>query len=122
MHLSKYEIEFAKSLNSKEFKLLVICERKPALCHTPPIAHNLRELLDYVEAHGFSWPIHAQTIIDWVGAAAAHCGLPGQRMRLIHARCFRNALGFCRKGADGYVEPGANPWMQWWLQIAFCGK
>lgn len=58
--------------------------------HTPPITHNLRELLEYVEAKGFSWPIHTQTILDWVGAA--HCGLPGQRMRLIHARCFLKYL------------------------------
>jgi integrase/recombinase XerD len=60
--------------------------------HTPPVAHNLQELLEYVEAQGFSWPIHAQTIVDWIGAAAAHCGLPGQRMRLIHARCFLKYL------------------------------
>lgn len=58
--------------------------------HTPPIAHNLRELLEYVEAKGFSWPIHTQTILDWVGAA--RCGLAGQRMRLIHARCFLKYL------------------------------
>jgi integrase len=60
--------------------------------HTPPIAYNLRELLDYVEAKGFSWPIHTQTILDWIGAAMAHCGLPGQRMRLIHARGFLKYL------------------------------
>lgn len=57
---------------------------------TPPVAHNLRELLEYVESKGFSWPIHTQTILDWV--AAAHCGLPGQRLRLIHARCFLKYL------------------------------
>jgi integrase len=58
--------------------------------HTPPIAHNLRELLDYAEAQGFAWPIHAQTILDWIGAS--RCGLPGQRLRLIHARCFLKYL------------------------------
>jgi integrase/recombinase XerD len=60
--------------------------------HTRPVAHNLRELVEYVETQGFSWPIHAQTILDWISAAAAHCGLPGQRMRLIHARCFLKYL------------------------------
>ena len=60
--------------------------------HTQPIAHNLWELLEYVEAQGYAWPIHAQTILDWIGAASAHCGLPGQRMRLIHARCFLKYL------------------------------
>ena len=60
--------------------------------YTPPVAHNLRELLDHLEAEGFSWPIHTQTILDWIGAATAHCGLPGQRMRLIHARCFLKYL------------------------------
>jgi hypothetical protein len=29
--------------------------------HTPPEAHNLWELLAYVEAHGFSWPMRTQT-------------------------------------------------------------
>jgi len=60
--------------------------------HTPPIAHNLWELLEYVEAQGFSWPIHTQTILDWIDAASDHCGIPGQRMRLIHARCFLKYL------------------------------
>lgn len=60
--------------------------------HTPPVAHDLRELLEYIETKGFSWPIHTQTILDWIGAATAHCGLPGQRMRLIHARCFLKYL------------------------------
>jgi len=45
--------------------------------------------LEYVEAKGFSWPIHTPTILDWIGASTAHCGPPGRRMRLIHARCFR---------------------------------
>jgi integrase len=60
--------------------------------YTPPVAHDLRELMEYIEAKGFSWPIHTQTILDWIDAAAAHCGLPGQRMRLIHARCFLKYL------------------------------
>ena len=51
-------------------------------------SYNLRELSDYVEAKGFSWPIRTQTILDWIGAASLHCGLPGQRMRLTQARCF----------------------------------
>jgi integrase/recombinase XerD len=60
--------------------------------HTPPEAHHLRELPDYVEAQGFSWPIHTQTILDWIGTATAHCGLAGQRSRMIHARCFLKHL------------------------------
>ena len=55
-------------------------------------SYNLRELADYVEANGFSWPIRTQTILDWIGAAALHCGLPGQRMRLTQARCFLRYL------------------------------
>jgi integrase/recombinase XerD len=55
-------------------------------------SYNLRELSDYVEAKGFSWPIRTQTILDWIGAASLHCGLPGQRMRLTHARCFLKHL------------------------------
>lgn len=54
--------------------------------------YNLRELLDYVGGQGFSWPIRTQTILDWISAASVHCGLPGQRMRLIHARCFLRHL------------------------------
>ena len=54
--------------------------------------YNLRELLGYVEAQGFSWPIRTQTILDWISAASAHCGLPGQKMRLVHARCFLKHL------------------------------
>jgi hypothetical protein len=45
--------------------------------HTPPQAQNLRELLDYVIAQGFSWPIRTQTILDWIGVVSAHCGPPG---------------------------------------------
>jgi hypothetical protein len=59
---------------------------------TAPEAYNLRELSDYVEAQGFSWPVRMQTILDWISAAALHCGLPGQKMRLIHARCFLRHL------------------------------
>src|SRR5258708_17564026 len=55
-------------------------------------SYNLRELSDYVEAKGFSWPIRTQTILDWIGAASLHCGLPGQRMRLTQARCFLRHL------------------------------
>ncbi len=55
-------------------------------------SYNLRELLRYVEAKGFPWPIRTQTILDWIGAAALHCGLPGQRMRLTQARCFLKYL------------------------------
>jgi len=54
--------------------------------------YNLRELLEYVEAQGFSWPIRTQTILDWIQAASLHCGLPGQRMRLTQARCFLKHL------------------------------
>lgn len=71
--------------------------------YTPPVAHNLRELLDHLEAEGFSWPIHTQTILDWIGAATAHCGLPGQRMRLIHARCF---LEYLKAGVPDTEVPG----------------
>jgi hypothetical protein len=60
--------------------------------HTPPQAHHLRELLDYVLAQGFSWPLRTQTILDWISAAAVGCGLPGQRMRRINARCFLKHL------------------------------
>jgi len=55
-------------------------------------SYNLRELSDYVEAKGFSWPIRTQTILDWISAASLHCGLPGQRMRLTQARCFLRHL------------------------------
>jgi hypothetical protein len=55
-------------------------------------SYNLRELSDYVEAKGFSWPIRTQAILDWIGAASLHCGLPGQRIRLTHARCFLKHL------------------------------
>jgi integrase/recombinase XerD len=54
--------------------------------------YNLRGLLDYVEARGFSWPIRTQTILDWISASSTRCGLPGQRMRLVHARCFLKHL------------------------------
>ena len=54
--------------------------------------YNLRELLRYIEVQGFSWPIRTQTILDWISTASAHCGLPGQRMRLVHARCFLKHL------------------------------
>ena len=54
--------------------------------------YNLRALSDYIEAKGFSWPIRTQTILDWIDAASLHCGLPGQRMRLTHARCFLKHL------------------------------
>ena len=53
-------------------------------------SYNLRELADYVEAKGFSWPIRTQTILEWISAASLPCGLPGQRMRLTQARCFLN--------------------------------
>ncbi len=49
---------------------------------TAPEAGNLRELSDYRETQGFSRPIRTQTILDWISAAALHCGLPGQRMLL----------------------------------------
>src|SRR5260370_24913823 len=55
-------------------------------------SYNLRERSDYVEAKGSWWPIGAQTILDWIGAASLHCGLPGQRMRLTQARCFLRHL------------------------------
>ena len=55
-------------------------------------SYNLRELSNYLEAKGFSWPIRTQTILDWIGAASLRCGLPGQRMRLTQARCFLKYL------------------------------
>ena len=55
-------------------------------------SYNLRELADYVEAKGFSWPIRTQTILEWISAASLPCGLPGQRMRLTQARCFLKHL------------------------------
>jgi integrase len=55
-------------------------------------AYALKELLQYIQAKGLSWPIHAQTILDWIAAAALHCGPAGQRARLIHARGFLRHL------------------------------
>jgi hypothetical protein len=49
-------------------------------------AYALNDLLQYVQATGLSWPIHSQTVLDWI--AAAHRGPAGQRARLIHARGF----------------------------------
>ena len=54
---------------------------------TRVVAHDLRELLDYVIAQGFSWPIRTQTILDWINSVPA-----GQRLRLINARCFLKHL------------------------------
>ena len=54
--------------------------------------YYLRELSNYVEARGFSWPIRTQTILEWISAASPHCGLPGQRTRLTQARCFLKHL------------------------------
>lgn len=54
--------------------------------------YYLRELSNYVEAQGFSWPIRTQTILEWISAASPHCGLPGQRTRLTQARCFLKHL------------------------------
>ena len=75
-------------------------------------SYNLRELSHYIEAKGFSWPIRTQTILDWIGAASLRCGLPGQRMRLTHARCFLKVtlalpsriLGL--RGDGGHVHHG----------------
>ena len=76
---------------------------------TPVQAHHLRELLDRAIAQGFAWPIRTQTILDWVSAAGSDsCGLPGQRMRLINARCFLKHL----KASDPDTEvpgPGLLP-------------
>jgi integrase/recombinase XerD len=58
-------------------------------------SHNLLELVDYVEAQSFSWPIRTQTVLDWIAAASAHCGIAGQHMRLIHARSFLTYLRAC---------------------------
>ena len=55
-------------------------------------AYALKELLQYVQAKGLSWPIQSQTILDWIAAAAPHCGPAGQRARLIHARGFLRHL------------------------------
>ena len=54
---------------------------------TRVVAHDLHELLDYVIAQGFSWPIRTQTILDWINSVPA-----GQRLRLINARCFLKHL------------------------------
>ena len=54
--------------------------------------YYLRELSNYLEAQGFSWPIRTQTILEWISAASPHCGLPGQRTRLTQARCFLKHL------------------------------
>jgi integrase/recombinase XerD len=54
---------------------------------TRVVAHDLRELLDYVIAQGFSWPIRTQTILDWINSVPA-----GQRLSLINARCFLKHL------------------------------
>ena len=58
---------------------------------TRVVGHDLRELLDYVIAQGFSWPIRTQTILNWINASSAD-RLSGQRLRLIHARCFLKHL------------------------------
>ena len=55
-------------------------------------AYALKELLQYVQAKGLSWPIQSQTILDWIAAAGLHCGPAGQRARLIHARGFLRHL------------------------------
>src|SRR5438552_2943842 len=54
--------------------------------------YYLRELSNYVEAQGFSWPIRTQTILEWISAASPHCGLSAQRTRLTQARCFLKHL------------------------------
>jgi integrase/recombinase XerD len=54
---------------------------------TRVVAHDLHELLDYVIAQGFSWPIRTQTILGWINSVPA-----GQRLRLINARCFLKHL------------------------------
>ncbi len=59
---------------------------------TPVIARDLHKLLDYVVTKGFSWPIRTQTILDWIKAVSPDCGLGGQRLRLINARCFLKHL------------------------------
>lgn len=53
-------------------------------------AYALKELLQYLQAKGLSWPIHSQTVLD--GVAAAPCGPAGRRARLIHARGFLRHL------------------------------
>ena len=60
--------------------------------HIAAQTQNLRELVDYVIGRGFSWPIRTQTILDWIATVSVRCGPPGQRMRLIHARCFLKHL------------------------------
>jgi integrase/recombinase XerD len=54
-------------------------------------AYALKELLQYIQSKGLSWPIQSQIILDWV-AVAPHCGPAGQRARLIHARGFLRHL------------------------------
>ena len=54
-------------------------------------AYALKELLEYIQSKGLSWPIQSQIILDWV-AVAPHCGPAGQRARLIHARGFLRHL------------------------------
>jgi hypothetical protein len=53
-------------------------------------AYALKDLLQYLQAKGLSWPIHSQTVLDWI--AAGHCRPAGRRARLIHARDFLRHL------------------------------
>jgi integrase len=67
---------------------------------TRVVAHDLRELLDYVTGKGFSWPIRTQTILDWIDSVPAPAG---QRLRLINARCF---LKYLKASAPDTEVPG----------------
>jgi len=82
-------------MNSAQFRVHIeayLNLRRSLGFQTEYESYHLRALSDYVEAKGFSWPISTQTILDWIAAAALHCGLPGQRMRLTQARCFLKHL------------------------------
>ena len=76
--------------------------------------YYLRELSNYVEAQGFSWPIRTQTILEWISAASPHCGLSAQRTRLTQARCFlkhlisRIVLGLLSHAFCGLTEPNGS--------------
>jgi len=83
-------------------------------------AYALKQLRQYTQAEGLSWPMRSQTVLDWI-AAAMHCGPAGQRARLIHARGFLRHLkaGFLG-GAQSYPPiPAAECFLPVWPRTAF---
>ena len=64
-------------MNSAQFRVHIeayLNLRSSLRFQTEYETYNLRELANYVEAKGFSWPIRTQTILDWIGAAALRRG------------------------------------------------